>query len=145
MNNLRRVMLATAILVVASPACKRKTDVESKETTTTGAEMREKAEETAKLKADHAEARHKLEGKLEAQERKATYLKQKAAKAVGKEKLNANAAIAELDARRTTAKTSLARLGDETSPAWDSAKKAAEDDIDGLEKAVDALEKTLKK
>lgn len=144
MNNPMRVMLAAAVLTLVGTACDRR-KTETRETTTTGAEIKERADDIAKLKADHAEAKHKLEGKLEAQERKATYLKQKAAKAVGKEKLNANAAVAELDARRTTAKTSLGRLTDEVSPAWDSTKKAAEDDIDAYEKAVDALENTLKK
>lgn len=145
MNNPMRVMLAAAVLTLAGTACEKRKTETRETTTTTGAEVNRKSEDMAKMKADRAEDRHKLEGKLEAQERKATYLKQKAAKAAGKEKLNANAAIAELDARRTTAKTSLSRLSDDTSAAWDSTKKAAEDDIDAFEKSVDSLEKTLKK
>lgn len=155
MNEHMRVLLVAVGLTLAGAACDRgkaeaerkaaEADKQAQEATITAAKVKAESEDAAKLKASHAEARTKLQQKFDGLERKSTYLKQKAVKAVGKEKLNASAAIAELDARKTTAKTSLGRLMDDTSPAWDTAKKGAEDDVDSFEKSVDALEHTLEK
>lgn len=98
-------------------------------------------EAAAKAKIAHIEVKSKLQKDLDAHDRKATYLKDKAAKLTGDVKKNADAAVAELETRRTTAKTSLAKLSeDSVDSAWDSAKKAAEDDIAAVGKAVDSLE-----
>lgn len=152
MDKYMRGLLVGFVIVLGATGCDRgRAERErlegdrTQETETTGAKTKSAAEELAKTKADHSETRTKLLQKFEAEERKASHLKQKAAKAVGKEKLNANAAIAELDARRATAKTSLGRLSDEASPVWDSVKKSAEDDVDSFERAVETLEQTISK
>jgi hypothetical protein len=150
-----RMVFAAIGLTLAMTACergrmeadKRAAEAEKKaqEATLTAGKMKADAEETAKLKAAHADTRSKLHKDLEAHERKATYLKEKAAKTTGVTKKNADAAIAELKTRETAAKTSLDKLGDDAAPAWDDMEKKAEGDVAAVGKSVDALEHTLMK
>jgi hypothetical protein len=152
MNKHMRAALVVMGLTLGVTACKGKEEAErkaaegekqSQEATLTAAKMRAEADETAKLKAARSDARMKLQKDFDAMERKSTHLREKAAKSVGTTKKNADAAIAELDTRRTAAKASLNRLADDASPAWDATKKTAEDDIAAVGRAVDALEVTI--
>lgn len=154
MNKHMRAALVAVGLTLAMTACKGKEEAERKaaeadrqaqEATLTAAKMRAEADEAAKMRAAHAEARTRLQKDLDAVDRKATYLREKAAKAVGVTKKNADAAIAEVEARRTAAKAAMNRLVDDASPAWEATKKTAEDEIASVGKAVDSLERTLTK
>lgn len=141
-----QVVLVAMGLTLVSAACDRgKAEAErrAQEATLTAAKVQAQTDESAKLKAAHTESRDKLQKDLDASDRKATYLKQKAAHTVGTTKKNADAAITELDARHTAAKASLSKLGDDASPAWDAMRKTAEDDVAAVGKAVDTLEGTL--
>ena len=91
-----------------------------------------------------AEARALYQKGIDDAERKLTYLKNKAAKAKGTMKKNAEAAAAEVDKRHQAAKASLAKLETATGTAWDTAKSQAETDIAALNKSVDVFEATLK-
>ena len=149
------VALAAIGLTLASSACDRgKAEAERKaaeaerqaqEATITAGQMQAQAEEAAKTKAAHVEARTKLQKDFDAHERKASYLKEKAAQATGAVKKTADAAIAEYEARRASEKASLDKLGDEAAPAWDATKQTAEEDIAAVGRAVDSLEQTLTK
>jgi hypothetical protein len=155
MKKHNRVMLVAIGLTLATTACNRgKAEAERKaaeaqqraqEATITAGQMQAQAEEAARSRAAHAEARSKLQKDFDAHERKAAYLKEKAAKATGAARKNADAAIAEYEARRTSAKASLNHLSDDAAPTWDATKKTAEDDIAAVGRAVDALEQTLTK
>jgi hypothetical protein len=147
MNKYTRLVLVTLGLVAAATACNRKTEAtkEAEETTITGGKMNVEASEAAKLKQEHTDTVNKLTKELDDLDRKGTYLKEKATKTTGTIKKNADAAIIELNSRATIAKTSLSRLPTEAGAAWDSAKKATEDDVKAVEKAVDSLEHTLGK
>ncbi|HVH43600.1 MAG TPA: hypothetical protein VM925_14695 [Labilithrix sp.] len=155
MKNHIRVVLVAIGLTLATTACDRgKAEAERKaaeaekqaqETTITAARMQAEAEEAAKSKRAHVEARTKVQKDFEAYERKATYLKEKAAKTVGTTKKNADAAINELASREAKAKASLSKLADDAAPAWDETKKTAEDDVAAVGKAVEALEHTITK
>ncbi len=98
-------------------------------------------DETAR--AAHTEARAKMQKDVEAADRKITYLKEKAAKATGAAKKNADTAVAELDKRRDTVRADLAKLDLETGAAWDTAKAGAERSLTALNQAVDNLETTV--
>jgi hypothetical protein len=147
-----RVMLVAIGLTLAASACRDKSEAERKaaeaekqsEATITAAKVQAEADE-AKLKAAHDIDRMKLQKDLDAHDRKASYLKAKAAKQVGATKKNADAAITEFEARRATAKTSLGKLTDDKAPGWDTSKKTAEDDVAAVGKSVDAIEHTLTK
>ncbi len=145
-----RLVLVAMGLTLAVSACKGKGEAERKaeeqkaqEATITAAKV--EAEQAAKLRSAHADERGKLQKELDAHDRKAAYLKEKAAKTVGATKKNAEAAIAELDARAAAARASMKTLGDDASPQWDASRKVAEDDIAAMGKAVNALERTLAK
>lgn len=149
MNTIVRAATVGGVLILVTTGCDRREaerkaeqDRRSQEATITAAKVEA---ENAKLKAAHAEARVGLQKDLDAADRKAMSLKLKAAKTVGVQKKNADAAIAELDKRRDAAKVSMSKLGDDMSPAWDETKKAADDDVAAVGKAVDALERTLAK
>jgi uncharacterized protein YPO0396 len=151
MNNPMRIALVTT-LTLAAAACNRgksETDRnvtgQGNQTEITSANVKAEADHAAKLKDEHYKERAELQKNFDAQDRKASYLKQKATHTVGTVKKNADAAIAEVDARRNTAKSSLSRLADDMSPSWDSTKKLVDDDIGSYGKAVDALENTLEK
>jgi colicin import membrane protein len=103
----------------------------------------EAEQEAATARTARAESRDKLQKDLDAHERKAAHLKEKAAAAKGATKKNADAAVVELDKRRDTAKASLTKLSDYTAAAWDDTREAAEDDVEAVGKAVDSLESTL--
>lgn len=149
-----RLALAAIAVTLAATGCKgSRQEVERKaqeaeqkaEAELTAAKIKAEKEESAKVKAERADERAKLQKDLDAHERKASYLRQKAAKTVGATKRNADAALNELDARRVTAKASMSRLSDETTANWDATKKSAEDDIAAVGRAVDSLEHTLAK
>ena len=151
-NHIRWTLVAFSLSVFAFACDRGKAEAEKKaaeaeqqaqETTITPARV--KAEEEAKLKTARAEERGHLQKQLDAHERKADYLKDKAAKTAGATKQNANAAISELNARLASAKESVGKLADDTSPAWDAAKSAAANDLAAVERATDSLEQTLTK
>lgn len=151
-NHIRWTLVAFSLSVFAFACDRGKAEAEKKaaeaeqqaqETTITAARV--KAEEEAKLKTARAEERGHLQKQLDAHERKADYLKDKAAKTAGATKQNANAAISELNARLASAKESVGKLADDTSPAWDAAKSAAANDLAAVERATDSLEQTLTK
>ncbi len=146
----------TLALSTFSAACDKGTkeaDQKAAEAAKTAKDAEDKAnaaklkadEEKAKAAAAHAEARNKLQKDMDAHDRKGTYLREKAAKATGAAKANADAAVKELDARRDAAKASVAKLSDDASPTWDGLRKTAEDDIAAVGKAVDTLETTVNK
>jgi hypothetical protein len=147
-----RVVLVAIGLTLAVSACRGKSEAERKaaeeqkaqEANLTAAKMQAEADE-AKLKAAHEQERMKLQKEMDAHDRKASYLKAKAAKQIGATKKNADAAITELDARHAAAKASLGKLMDDKAPDWDASKKTAEDDVAAVGKSVDALERTLSK
>lgn len=149
-----RAALVVTSLAAAQVACKD-TEAERKaaeaakqaqEAETTAAKMRAESDQAVeKLKVTHTDARTKLQRDLDTHERKATYLKEKAAKLTGDKKKNADAAVTELTSRQTTAKASLARLANDADPAWDATKKTVEDDIAAVGKAVDSLEQAVEK
>lgn len=104
------------------------------------------AKETADAAAkDAAEARDKLQKSFDASDRKASALKEKLAKATGLTRKNATAAAAEVDRRRAAVTASFASLSSATGTAWATAKTQVEADTAALDKAIDALETTLKK
>ncbi|AKU96077.1 TPR repeat-containing protein [Labilithrix luteola] len=101
-----------------------------------------KAEEEA-LNAKHAAEQKKLQSQFDANDRKSTYLKEKAGKATGNAKKNADAAVAELDKRRATASESIKNVQSATGAAWDTAKAKADEDVAAYGKAVESLEQTI--
>jgi hypothetical protein len=152
----RAMMLAVCVGALSTAACKKDTaeaDKAAAQAAKEANEASEKAnaakqkanEEAAKANLARSEARTKLQKDLDAHERKATYLKEKAAKATGAAKQNAAAAVTELDTRSAAAKASIAKLADDSATGWESLKKTAEDDVASVGKAVDSLEKTLEK
>ncbi|HVJ88899.1 MAG TPA: hypothetical protein VM580_03785 [Labilithrix sp.] len=152
-NHIRWTLVAFSLSVFAFACDRGKAEAEKKaaeaeqqaqETTITAARVKAEEEE-AKLKMARAEERSHLQKQLDAHERKADYLKDKAAKTAGATKQNANAAISELNARLASAKESVGKLADDTSPAWDAAKSAAANDLAAVERATDSLEQTLTK
>lgn len=112
-------------------------DAEEKATAAT-----KKAEEGA-LDAKHAADAKKVQSQFDASDRKSAYLKEKAAKATGAAKKNAEAAVAELDKRRSTANESIKGLQGATGAAWDTAKAKADEDVASFGKAVESLEQTV--
>lgn len=153
----RAVLCALAIaLTSATIACdngKAEADKKAAEAMKASKEADDKAaaakktaeEEAAKAKAGHTEFRAKLQKDVDAHERKATYLKEKASKLTGDAKKNADAAVTELDKRREAAKASLAKLGDDSATTWDAFKKTAEDDVAALGKSIESLETVIEK
>lgn len=153
--DMRALLLATAI-AAGTVGCgnkaeeaKKEADQKAAEAAKTAKEAEDKAsaakvEAEAKVAKANAEIKTKLQKDIDAAERKATYLKEKAAKVTGAAKKNADAAVAELDTRHATAKASLAKLDTATGAAWDTAKVGVESDIAALNKAVESLETTLK-
>ena len=154
--NVRASLLAVA-LTVGVAACGNKAEEAKKEADQKAAEAAKSAKEAddkaaaAKKEADdkaakaNAEIKAKLQKDLDAADRKAVYLKEKAAKITGATKKNADAAVTELDTRHAAAKASIAKLDTATGAAWETQKVAVESDIAALNKAVDSLETTLKK
>lgn len=114
----------------------------AKEAAQKATDAAKKAEEEA-LNAQHAAEQKKLQSQFDASDRKSTYLKEKAAKSTGNAKKNADAAVAELDKRRTTASESLKSVQSATGAAWDAAKAKAEEDIAAYGKSVESLEQTI--
>lgn len=157
MQNYVRVMLLAVAVSTASVGCGNKAAEAQKEADQKAAEAakaqavadekaateKKEAEATA-LKAN-AETKVKLQKDVDAANRKITYLKEKVAKATGAMKKNADAAATEVDTRTATVKADMAKLDGATGTAWDTAKTQVEADTAALNKAVDALEATLKK
>lgn len=153
--DIRTGLLALA-LTIGTAACGNKAEEAKKEAEAKAVEAAKAAKEAdekavaAKKEADDKAAKMNAEGKAKLQKdfdaagRKATYLKEKAAKATGPAKKNADAAVAEFDTRDAAAKASIAKMDGATGAAWDAAKVAAESDIAALNKAVESLETTLK-
>lgn len=151
-----RALLVGLALTTAVAACGNKEEEARKEAEAKAAEAakaakeaqekaaKEEAEAQAKIAKANGEIKAKLQKDIDAAGRKATYLKEKAAKATGAAKKNADAAVAELDARDATAKSDLAKLDAATGDAFNTAKNTVEADIAALNKAVDSLETTLK-
>jgi colicin import membrane protein len=149
-----RASLLAVALTVGVAACGNKAEEAKKEADQKAAEAAKEADDkaaAAKKEADdkaakaNAEIKAKLQKDLDAAERKAVYLKEKAAKVTGATKKNADAAVTELDTRSAAAKASVAKLDTSTGAAWETQKVAVESDIAALNKAVDSLETTLKK
>ena len=152
---MRANLLAIAIAIGVA-ACGNKAEEAKKEADQKAAEAAKSAKEAddkaaaAKKDADDKTAKAnsvvkaKLQKDLDAADRKAVYLKEKAAKLTGAPKKNADAAVTELDTRHAAAKASVAKLDTATGAAWDTQKVAVESDIAALNKAVESLETTLK-
>lgn len=151
----RPIHFALAVTLLAAAACIRgkeeadrraaEADKKAQEAEITAAKVQADADQTAKLRAAHNDARTKLQKDIDAYERKGTYLKQKAAAVTGAKKKNVDAAMSEYDGRLATAKADLAKLGDDMSPAWDATRKTTEDDVAAVGKSIDAFERTLAK
>lgn len=122
----------------AAEAAKAKKEADEK----TAVAQKEAAD---KAIAANAEVRMALQKDIDAADRKLTYLKEKAAKATGAMKKNADAAAAEVDKRREAVKTNMASLEAATGDAWTTAKGQVEADIAALNKSVETLETSLKK
>ena len=103
---------------------------------------KEAAETLAKA---HSDARAALQKDVDAADRKTLALKEKVAKATGAMKKNADAATTELDTRREAVKTGMVKLETAVGVDWDTAKTQVAADTAALNKAIDALEATLKK
>lgn len=157
-NGMRAAILALGICVMTTGtvACGNKAEEAKKEADTKAAEALKTVKEAedkaaaAKKEADdkltklNIEAKTKLGKDIDAADRKASNLKEKATKLTGAAKKNTEAAVAELDKRYATAKASLAKLDTLTGADWDAAKKSAEADIEALNRAVESLETTIK-
>ncbi len=157
-----RIDIRAHLLVLAIAVCtvgvgcankaeeaKKEADQKAAEAAKTAKEADDKAAAAKKEAEDKAakanvEVKTKLQKDIDAAGRKATYLKEKAAKVTGAAKKNADAAVAELDTRDAAAKASLAKLDASSTTTWDTQKVAVESDIAALNKAVDSLETTLK-
>jgi hypothetical protein len=90
-----------------------------------------------------AEARAAIQKDIAAADRKALDLKERAAKARGKAKLNAQAAATEYDKRRTVVEQDLQKLNTAAGAEWDELKKQTERDVDAVEEAVESLDRTV--
>ncbi len=101
------------------------------------------ADAKAKADAARADARASIQKDLAADDRKAVDLKERAAKATGKKKLNAQAASTEYDKRRTAAEHDLEGLNSASGDAWDNLKAQAQRDVDSVKTALDAFDTTL--
>lgn len=165
-NHIRLIVLAIFIGTYATTivACKKNEDKAQAEGTTARKEVDEKAAEAVKaakeaedraaaaqkeaddkaMKAS-AEARATYQKGIDDAERKITYLKEKAGKAKGAMKKNADAAATEVDKRHEMAKASVSKLETATGAAWATAKTQVETDIEALNKSIDGFEATLKK
>ncbi len=97
----------------------------------------------AKAAPARAEARTAIQKNVSAADRTALDLKERLAKLKGKAKVNAEAASAEYDKRRTAAERDLEALNQASGPAWDTLKAQADRDVDALKTALDALAKAL--
>ncbi len=101
------------------------------------------AEAKAKADAARADARATIQKDLAADDRKAVDLKERASKATGKMKLNAQAASAEYDKRRAAAEHDLENLNTASGDAWDNMKAQAQRDADAVKTALNAFDTTL--
>jgi hypothetical protein len=97
-------------------------------------------EAAAKAAKERADARQVLQKDFDGVDRKLASLKERAAKAKGAAKKNAEAAVGEVDKRRETVQADLKKLESETGNSWDGAKTAAETDLASLKKSLDVYE-----
>jgi colicin import membrane protein len=104
---------------------------------------REAAETSAKADTARSEARASIQKDVDAADRKAADLRERAAKLKGNAKLNAEAASNELTKRRTALDKDLQELGTARGEAWDKLKAQTEKDVDAVEAAVDSFDRTL--
>lgn len=103
------------------------------------------AEAAAATKKAALEAQASLTKDVDDAERKATALKEKAAKLTGAKKANADAALVEYDKRVASTKAEVAKVANATGDALETAKAKAKAEIDGLKKSVDNFETTINK
>jgi hypothetical protein len=103
-------------------------------------EADDQASAARKAARSNAETKKKLQKEIDAGDRRAVYLKEKAAKASGVTKKSADAAIADIDTREATAKVDMAKLDPDDATSWDTQRSAVEADIAAVKKAVDSLE-----
>ena len=156
-----RTLILAAILIISS--CKKNEDKAKEQAAQAQKEANDKAEAAAKAQreADEktaaakreadaaaskaaADARDKIQKDFDAADRKLTYLKDKVAKAKGAKRKNADAALAEAELRSASVKTSLAGLEKAAANDLEAARAKAQSDVEALNKAVDAVETTLK-
>jgi hypothetical protein len=104
---------------------------------------KELAEAERKASEARTEARAELQKDIAAIDRKAMSLKESAAKAAGKAKLNAAAATAEFDKRRAVVEADLQRLNTATGEAWQTTKAETEKHVESAKAALDSLDNTL--
>jgi hypothetical protein len=132
----------------AAPSASR--EAQDKATEAEAARGQAKTEAASAQEAADADAAkaHKvvadqLQGDFDASDRRFHALEEKAAKATGAKKKNADARSAEVTKREATAMASIAKLRDATGAGWDTMKTQVSADTAALNKAIDALEATL--
>jgi hypothetical protein len=152
-----RALLLALIVTTTITGCPTKTETASEQPSKSTASETAKEHKAADDKAtDDLEAakqtveagaatvRDKLQGALEASERKLAALKDKAAAASGEVKVRADAAARDVDTRRATLKTDLVKLQAATGAAFDTAKLQVEADAAALDQAIEAFEASLR-
>ena len=148
---------ALAVAVSASSGCNKNDADEAKRQAQATSEQAASAAREAEVRAAaaakdaelktaqaNADAKSKAQKEVDAADRKATYLREKAAKVTGIKKKNSDAAVAELDRRRDAVRTDMSKLDSVTASGWESVKGQVDGDVAALNKAVDNLESALK-
>ncbi len=92
----------------------------------------------------HKIAHDKLQSDFDDADRKFIALKEQVATATGAKKKNADAAVAEVTKREATVMAGIAKLRDATGAQWDATKTQVDADALALDKAIVALETSLK-
>jgi hypothetical protein len=156
-----RTILKTLLLgaLVASGACKNKADdarkaqeTATKKTIEANEAQREADAKAAaarrelddKLHKEHVDVHDKLRKDVEASDRKLEDLRRKLVDAKGEKRLNAEAAVNEVQVRHAKVDADMKRLSTADNNAWDSARLEAESDLAALNRAIDNFERTLK-